>query len=120
MSFFLQETGLKEASGFLTQIGRELKEETRGRVRQAAGLVAEEMRAQTHSRRVRAAIGFDVQVLSPFDFRASIGPSRRRAFFAHFLEFGTVHSRAFPFAAPALERTEERVVDLVGIPPSLQ
>lgn len=122
MSFFLQTRleGMAEVRGLVSQIDHELKQGLRGRLKEAVGLVAEEMRALTHSKRVRAAISTDVEVLSLFDFRAAAGPTRRRAFFAHFLEFGTVHSRAFPFAGPALEATEDRIVELVGIPPSLR
>ena len=120
--FFLQSrmTGLSEAQGFIGQIDHELKQDLRARLKEGIGLVAEEMRAQTHSKRVRSAISTDVEVVSLFEFRAAAGPTRRRAFFAHFLEFGTRHSRAFPFAGPALEATEDRVVELVGIPPSLR
>jgi HK97 gp10 family phage protein len=118
--FELKPLGIPEAKGFISQIQRELKQDLRGRLRQAATLVAEEMRRDTHSKRVAAAIGFDIEVESLFEFRASIGPTRKRAWFAHFLEFGTEHSRAFPFAAPALETTEDEVVELVGIPPSLR
>ena len=120
--FFLEMRlpGIPEAAGLVSQIDHELKQGVRVRLKEAAGLVADEMRAQTHSRRVRAAIGFDVEVKSPVDYRASIGPARRRAWFAHFLEFGTEHSRAFPFAAPAIVATEDRVVEIVGIPPSLR
>jgi len=121
MSLFeVTTTGFGEIKGLVSQIQQELKQGTRDRLRQAASLVAEEMRRDTHSKRVAAAIGFDVEVDSVFEFRASIGPTRKRAFFAHFLEFGTKHSRAFPFAAPALETTEEEVVELVGIPPTLR
>ena len=122
MSFFLQTRleGMADVKGLVSQIEHELKQGLRGRLKQAAGLVEEEMRRETHSKRVAAAIGSDVQVLGLTEFRASIGPTRRRAFFAHFLEFGTEHSRAFPFAEPALEATEDAVVELVGIPPSLR
>ena len=121
-SFFLDARleGLPEIRGLVSSIDHELKQDLRGRLKQAAGLVADEMRRQSHSKRVAAAITTDVEVVSLIDYRARIGPLRRRAFFAHFLEFGTVHSRAFPFAAPALEATEDQVVDLVGIPPILR
>ena len=120
--FFLQSrvAGLAEAQGFVSQIDHELKQGLRGRLKEGIGLVAEEMRARTHSKRVAAAISTDVEVVSLMEFRAAAGPTRRRAWFAHFLEFGTIHSREFPFAGPALEATEDRVVELVGIPPSLQ
>lgn len=122
MSFFLETklAGMAEVKGLVSQIEHELKQGPRDRLKRAAGLVEDEMRAQTHSKRVAAAISKDVQVVSLTEFRASIGPTRRRAWFAHFLEFGTVHSREFPFAGPALAATEDQVVEIVGIPPSLR
>lgn len=125
--FDMKMLGITQATGFLSQIDHELKHGLRDRLKQAAKIVADEQKSLTHSRRVRAAITFDVRVDSPVDYVASIGPLRRRAFFAHFLEFGTratpahpFSTRAFPFALPALQATEERVVDLVGVPPSLK
>lgn len=122
MSLFLETklSGMAEVKGLVGQIEHELKQGLRGRLKQAAGLVEEEMRRETHSKRVAAAVSSDVQVVSLTEYRASIGPTRRRAWFAHFLEFGTVHSRAFPFAGPALAATEDQVVEIVGIPPSLR
>jgi len=120
-SFFLElkTLGIPEATGLVSQIDHELKQGLRGRLKEAAKMVSDQAASLSHSRRVRAAMGFDVEVRSLVEYHAVIGPVRRRAFFAHFLEFGTEHSRAFPFAAPALEATEERVVDLIGIPPVL-
>jgi len=120
MDFGLDLEGFDDTSGFMSQIAHEMKVGTRDRLKQAAGLVAEAMRADSHSRRVRAAITFDVDVDSPTEWQATIGPLRRRAFFAKFLEFGTRYARPFPFAEPALQQTEERVVDLVGVVPSLR
>jgi HK97 gp10 family phage protein len=121
MSFFLDTKvlGIPEVQSLLSQVDHELKQGQRGRLKEASGLVADEMRARTHSRRVAKAVSFDVKVNSLIDFEARIGPTRRGAFFAHFLEFGTSHSREFPFAEPALEATEEKVIDLVGFPPVL-
>ena len=121
MSFFMaaRTLGIPEASGLVGTIDHELKQGLRGRLKDAAKLVQAEAQSRTHSRRVKSAITYDVEVKSLFEYRAAIGPLRRKAFFAHFLEFGTEHSREFPFLAPALDATEERVIDLVGIPPSL-
>jgi HK97 gp10 family phage protein len=122
MSFFLsaKTLGVPEVQGLLSDLDHELKQGLRARLKQGIGLVAEEMRRETHSKRVAAAISTDVEVVSLSEYRARAGPLRSRAFFAHFLEFGTGHSRGFPFAAPALEATEDQVVELVGIPPSLR
>jgi len=126
-TFFLdvKTLGIPEVTGFISQIDHELKQGLRDRLKEASKLVAEEMESRTHSRRVRSAITSTVEVRSLIDYEARIGPLQRKAFFAHFLEFGTkagpghAATRAFPFALPALEATEDRVVDLVGIPPSL-
>jgi HK97 gp10 family phage protein len=118
--FFLEATGIEELQSFFGELQHELKDGLRTRLKEAAGLVAEEAKRQTHSKRVRAAMSTTVEVRGLTDFEARIGPTRRRAFFAHFLEFGTVHSRAFPFLAPALAATEEQVVELVGFPPLLR
>jgi len=118
--FFVEAAGFEEAAGFFSELQHEFKQGLRERLKQAATLVTETAREETHSARVRAAMGFNVEVNSLVDFSARIGPSRRRAWFAHFLEFGTVHSRAFPFLAPALAATEDQVVEIVGIPPVLQ
>ncbi len=138
MSFFLQAVGIREAKAFFSEIERELKEGLRDRLKRAAKIVEDEAKSQTDSKRVRSAITSTVTVESLIDYRASIGPLRKRAFFAHFLEFGTrphlirnawghpgasvAHpgARARPFLAPAIQVTEERVVDLVGVPPSLR
>jgi HK97 gp10 family phage protein len=121
MSFFLgaRVLGIKEVNGLISEIDHDLKQGLRGRLKQAAKLVSDTAKGLTHSRRVRSAITYDVEVKSLVDYRASIGPLRRKAFFAHFLEFGTVHSRAFPFMEPAAESTEEQVFDLVGHIPAL-
>jgi HK97 gp10 family phage protein len=117
--FFLQMAGVDEAQGFVSQLDHELKDGLRGRLKQGAKLVEEAAASRTHSRRVRAAMSSNVEVRSLSDFEARIGPTRRRAWFAHFLEFGTSHSRDFPFLVPALAATEDQVVELVGFPPSL-
>ena len=36
------------------------------------------------------------------------------AFYAHFLEFGTVKMRAYPFMAPAVHQNRELVFDILG------
>jgi len=126
-AFFLSAKllGIPEVTGLISQVGHELKQGLRDRLKQAAKLVSDEAASRTHSRRVRAAMGFAVEVQSLTEFRAVIGPLQRRAFFAHFLEFGTKASpghaatRAFPFLVPALAATEDQVVELVGVPPSL-
>jgi HK97 gp10 family phage protein len=115
----LRAVGAREAAASVSRVDLELKQGLRGRLKEAAQLVAGEARQRTHSRRVRGAITYDVEVRSLSEYRALIGPLRKKAFFAHFLEFGTEHSREFPFLAPALGATEDKVIDLVGIPPSL-
>ena len=119
MSFFLKTIGIKSVQSFIGGIGNEISEGTGGRMKEAAELVADKARSLTHSRRVKKAISFTVRRRSAGNFEAVIGPEQRKAFFAHFLEFGTKHSRAFPFLAPAAKATEDKVVELVGIPPSL-
>lgn len=116
MSFFLtaQALGLKEVTGIFSAAEAEAKQSIRGKLKEAAKLVADEAKSQTHSRRVRSAITWDVEVRSAADYIARVGPTAKKAFFAHFLEFGTAHSRAFPFLAPAREAKEDEVVNLVG------
>ena len=118
--FFLEATGITELQDFLGDMQHELNQGLRERLKEAAGLISEEAKRQTHSARVRSAMSTTVTVRSQIDFEARIGPSRRRAWFAHFLEFGTIHSRDFPFLAPALAITEDQVVELVGFPPVLE
>lgn len=111
--------GLEEVRDFLNDLA---KADLRDRLREAAKLVSDTAKDLTHSRRVRAAMSYDVRVKSANEWRAVVGPLAKKAFFAHFLEFGTKASRrhhatrAFPFLMPAEEQTEERVVDIVGQP----
>jgi len=136
--FFLETTGLNELHSFLGELDHEMKQGLRVRLKEAAGIVAEEAKRQTHSARVRSAMSTTVTVRSLVDYEARIGPNRRRAWFAHFLEFGVrphvmknffgrkgvavqhPGARAFPFLAPALAITEDQVVEIVGFPPILQ
>jgi len=112
----LRMLGIREATGVLTAAERDATQGQRERLKRAASLVADEAKSRTHSRRVRNAIGFDVEVRSPTEYSARVGPERRRAFFAHFLEFGTKHSRAFPFLLSAAEAKADQVVDIIGEP----
>jgi len=139
--FFVEVLGLDELQGTVSQLEHDLKHGLRTRLKEAAGLVAEAARQETHSRRVRRAMGSNVTVKSSTEFVAHIGPSKRHAWFAHFLEFGTEPheetrfgrrfigpqqpfshpgSRAFPFLRPALVFTEDEIVELVGVPPVLR
>lgn len=117
--FFLQATGLDELAGFASELERDLRVGLKGRLTEAAQIVKREAEDRTHSKRVRAAMSFRVTVRSLIDFEARIGPLARKAFFAHFLEFGTIHSRAFPFLAPSMAATEDQIVDRVGFPAML-
>jgi HK97 gp10 family phage protein len=114
--FYLRSDGITNVQGWVSEMQRGIVQGLRDRLKQAAQLVVVEARARTHSRRVAAAMSYDVEVRSPSDYRAVVGPIRRRAFFAHFLEFGTSHSREFPFLDPAAEAKAEEVISLVGEP----
>jgi HK97 gp10 family phage protein len=116
MSFYLKVEGLADVEGWVAEMKRGIVQGLRDRLKQAARLVQTEAQARTHSRRVKAAMTYDVEVQGPGSYKAVVGPLRRPAFFAHFLEFGTTHSRAFPFLEPAAEAKEEDVVSLVGEP----
>lgn len=118
--FTLKALGVKDASGFFTELSADVKGGMRDRLKKAAKLVSDTAKRKTHSRRVKAAITFDVRVDSLNQFSAEVGPLRRKAFFAHFLEFGTEHSRARPFLLPAKKSTEDEVVEIVGVPFLLQ
>jgi HK97 gp10 family phage protein len=111
--------GIREANVFLTQVGKELKDGTLDRLIEASRIAVNAARNETHSARVKSAMTYDARVRSHNDFISRIGPSRKKAFFAHFLEFGTSHSRPFPFLAPAVERIVDEITELVGVPPSL-
>lgn len=134
MPFLVRVMGLDAAHSEMDRIA---KVDLRTTLKEAARLVAEDAKARTHSRRVRAAITSDVQVRSAREFRAAVGPLRRKAFFAHFLEWGTKASEGTttrkvpgrpsvtvryahgatlpqPFLVPAAIANEQRVVDLVG------
>jgi HK97 gp10 family phage protein len=140
--FFVEAAGFEEAGAFFSKLQHELKQGMRGRLREAAEVVKGAAQEETHSARVRSGMTISVNVKSLTEFSARIGPSRRRAWFAHFLEFGTgphmqqkavregfvgpaapfshPGSRAFPFLAPALARTADEVTEIVGFPPILQ
>ncbi len=111
--------GLVETNQWLEGLARQ---DLRERLRKASRLVSDTAKSMTTSRRVKAAMSYDVRVVSSTVFRAVVGPLRRKAWFAHFLEFGTKASprhhatRAFPFLIPAEEATEQEVVDIVGEP----
>ena len=122
MGFFLdaEMVGIKKVDNLMEGIRKDLKQGLPKRLKTAAGIVATAAKSRTGSRRVRAAMSFDIAVESATEFEARIGPTRRKAFFAHFLEFGTVHSRAQPFMAPAAKATQSQVLDLVGRLPSIR
>lgn len=118
MPFLVRVEGADEA---VADMAAAAKVDLRNALRQAASIVAREAQARTHSRRVKAAMTYDVTSLGPMQLRASIGPLRRKAFFAHFLEFGTNPSAKRPwstapqpFLIPAAHASEQRVIDLVG------
>jgi HK97 gp10 family phage protein len=134
----LEAIGIREVSGFFQELGHDLKDGLRDRLRQAAAIVRDEARAEAPSRRVRSAMTFSVEVDSITDYLARIYPRGKWAFLARFLEHGTkphpianfhghegevwLHpgSRPQPFLQPTTEATEDRVVELVGIPPVLR
>ena len=122
MAFLLDAklVGIKKVENLIEGTGKDIKQGLPKRLKTAAGIVATAAKSRAKSRRVRSAISFDVEVKSATEFEARIGPTRRKAFFAHFLEFGTVHSRAQPFLAPALKATQSQVLDLVGRLPSIR
>ena len=122
MAFFLnaQMVGIKKVDNLMEGIRKDLKQGLPKRLKTAAGILATAAKSRTGSRRVRAAMSFDIAVESATEFEARIGPTRRKAFFAHFLEFGTVHSRAQPFLAPAAKATEGAVFNLVGRLPTIR
>ena len=116
MSFFIDVgiQGVTDLDKFLRQEERDRAHRLRDRLKDATALVKESAKRYTQSRRVRAAMGSRVDVKSETEFFAAVGPTRKGAFFAHFLELGTEHSRAFPFLAPAKAETEDKVLELVG------
>jgi HK97 gp10 family phage protein len=116
----LTSIGIPEVAGFVKQLERETNQELRGRLKEGAKLMQQHARGETHSRRVSSAMTYDVTVVSRHEFRARIGPTRSGAFFAHFLEFGTSHSRPFPFLLPTVETLVDEVTELVGVPPLLR
>ena len=118
--FALEALGVGDARSFFKDLSADIKGGMRDRLKKAAKLVSDTAKRKTHSRRVKAAISFDVRADSLAQFSAVVGPLRRKAFFAHFLEFGTVHSRARPFLIPAKKETEDDVVEIVGVPFLLQ
>lgn len=86
MSGSIDVKGLPEALTFIDEFSRI---DLRDRLREASVLVRDVAKGMTHSRRVRAAMGFSVSVKGLNQYQAEVGPSRKTAWFAHFLEFGT-------------------------------
>jgi len=116
--FGLDLRGLDEVQTLIVNLERV---DLRQSLKEACRLVAADAKARTHSDRVRAAITWDVTIESETKYRAAVGPLRRKAFFAHFLEFGTRASAKHPFVTfpwpfliPAAEANRERVVEIVG------
>lgn len=113
--------GLKELERAMAEAGRRIRADLRARLKEAGRIVQADAKGRATSKRVRRALTLTVRVPTPADFEAEVGTLRRRAFFAHFLERGTkagpAHpftTRAFPFLAPAVEATEERVFRILG------
>lgn len=134
----LEILGVNEVQDLLGEVNHELKDGLKDRLKEAAALVRDEARSFSDSRRIRSALTFTVFVSSLVEFGARIFPRGKWAFVARFLEGGTkphaipnfhgregvtwMHpgARPHPFLEPARVATEDRVVDLVGIPPVLR
>lgn len=100
----------------LKQLDRKLKkltEAVRGRALAAAADAASEPILKQMDARItspgkfgtgemRSDLRSVVTDITPESVTVSIGPGTRTAWRAHFLEFGTVNRRAFPFMRPAL------------------
>jgi len=122
MGFFLdaQLVGIKKVDSLTKRIEKDIRQGLPKRLKTAAEIVKTAAQSRAKSRRVRAAMSFDVKVKSATDFEARVGTERRKAFFAHFLEFGTEHSQKQPFLGPAAKAKEGEVLDVVGRLPSIR
>lgn len=131
----LEVTGVAEASDLLGLVNDQLEHGLKDRLRQGAELLEKAAVEETHSQRMRSALTSMVEVKSLTDYTARVYPRGKWAFLARFLEGGTrphaittASGRTFqhpgtrpqPFLMPALERHEDDVVELVGIPPVLR
>ncbi|KKL51460.1 hypothetical protein LCGC14_2295270 [marine sediment metagenome] len=121
MGFFLdaQLVGIKKVDSLTKRIEKDIRQGLPKRLKTAAEIVKTAAQSRAKSRRVRAAMSFDVKVKSATDFEARVGTERRKAFFAHFLEFGTEHSKA-AISGPAAKAKEGEVLDVVGRLPSIR
>lgn len=111
----VQVEGIEDTLDFIDEFS---KIDLRGRLREAARLVRDAARAHTQSRRVREALTYDVSVKSLIEYQARVGPERKLAWFAHFLEFGTrphqIASGARARQVTASGRVKRRGHDIAG------
>jgi hypothetical protein len=134
----LEVLGVREVTDLFAEVNHELKDGLKDRLRQATKLVRTAAADETDSRRMKSALTIKVVVDSLIEFLGVIFPRGKWAFIGRFLEGGTkphiidnFHgregvawphpgSRPHPFLRPALEKTTDQVVELVGIPPVLR
>lgn len=78
---------------------------------EAGELVAQEMRelAPVDTGRLRESIGVTVE-----DGLVSVGPTKPDAWYAHFLEFGTVEMAPRPFITPAFDHTQQQMEERIA------
>jgi len=130
--------GIGEAQDLLGEVNHELKDGLKDRLKEAGGIVRDVERGQVKSGRIKSALTVAVSVRSLAEFEARIFPRGKWAYIARFIEGGTKPhpipnfrgregvvfdhpgARAYPFVEPTLQQTEDRIVELVGIPPVLK
>jgi len=119
--------GLKAYGRHLTRAEMQFRRKMLANTRQAAKLVAREMKSGVVRRtgRLMKAIGYDVK-LKGSEVHAWIGPETKKAWYGHLVEGGAgPHSipgwghdhpgaKAQPYMGPALKRTEQEQLRLMG------
>lgn len=97
--------GLAELTRKIAEMSPEMEKQIQKQIVTSAGKVRKtaRLRVRKRTRKLEKAIRVKYE---KGKLAASIGPRGKNAWYAHFVEFGTEHSAAFPFMVPSWE--EER------------
>lgn len=95
-------------------IVRKLPDTVDDGVEQGAQVIAKSAQARVNVLERRLQPDIHVEKVGRGEYAVVAGAGSHEAFWGHFLEFGTVHSRPFPFLIPAVEASEGVVEHLVA------
>lgn len=98
----------------LDDISRRLPKKVADRVEAGAELIAKQAAVFVQVGKGPKHLRDDIHVEKTGRAEYTVYAGRRDTFYAHFLEFGTVHAAPFPFLIPAFEMHKDTVVAMVA------